>query len=105
MQVLLMGNASTTGEWMGVRSVLTNGEDNERHGSVFKSMIAAVAQVEKWSSTSSPILCIPLFMHDRLQNLTQSTTTVHERNNRPPLFMHERKVCPLWWKNNRRQLE
>ncbi|CAL9085583.1 unnamed protein product, partial [Musa textilis] len=94
MQVLQMGNASMTGEWMGVRSVATNTEDNERRGSVFRSMIAA-AQVEKWSSTSRPILCIPLFMHER-------KGLVWWKNNRPPLFMHGRKrVCRLWWKNNR----
>ncbi|THU72757.1 hypothetical protein C4D60_Mb04t15560 [Musa balbisiana] len=91
MQVLQMGNASTTGDWMGVRSVATNGEDHERHGSVFKSMIAA-AQVDKWSSTSSLILCIPLFMHDRLWwKNNRPPLFMHERNNRPPLFMHERK--------------
>ncbi|CAL9051174.1 unnamed protein product [Musa banksii] len=88
--------------WMGVRAVVTNGEDNERHGSVFKSMIAAAAQVEKWSSTSSPILCIPLFMHDRLWwKNNRPPLFMHERNNRPPLFMHERKCG----KNNRRRPE
>ncbi|URD99963.1 hypothetical protein MUK42_31012 [Musa troglodytarum] len=103
MQVLQMGNASMTGEWMGVRSVATNTEDNERRGSVFRSMIAA-AQVEKWSSTSRPILCIPLFMHERkgLKN-NRPPLFMHWKNNRPPLFMHERKECVLWWKNNRRR--